>query len=134
MNVLSSNNSYPKVGTAVHNINGATVVRCNVRIVNVRDNFINLLGGSIRAFSRHDLSNVLGLNNAVLKASHRGPFHGLLTSNRDRGPRLVERGCRRLNLSYLIYVNNGKARGATNVLSTVNLGIVNIPGAVSGSV
>lgn len=134
MNVLASKNSYPNVGTAVHNMYGATVGRCKVRMVNVRDNFRKLLAGSIRSFARGSLSNLLGLKNAVLNASHRGPFGGGNIVSSISGPTLVIQGVGRVKLSYIIYVNKGNARGATTGLSTVKLGVMSIPGAVSGSV
>lgn len=135
VNVLASKNSYPNVGTAVHNIYGATVGCCNVRIINVRDNFRNLLAGSIRLVASGSLSNLLGVKNAVLKASHRGPFGGKKMMTRGiGGPTLVRRGVGRVKLSYIIYVKNGNARGATTGFTTVKLGVISIPGAVSGSV
>lgn len=132
--VLASKKSYPNVGTAVHNIYGATVGCCNVRIMNVRDNFRKLLAGSMRSFASGSLSNLLGLNKAVLKASHRGPFGGKNIVSSISGPTLVLRGVQRVKLSYIIYVNKGKARGATTGFTTVNMGVISIPGAVSGSV
>lgn len=132
--VLASNNSYPNVGTAVHKMYGATVGCCKVRIMKVRDNFRKLLAGRMRSFARGSLSKLLGLNNAVLKASQRGPFHGRNVVSSMSGPTLVRHGVTRLNLSYMIYVKKGNARGATTGFTTVKVGVISIPGAVSGSV
>lgn len=132
--MLASKKSYPKVGTAVEKIYGATVGRCNVRICKVRDKFQKLLSGSMRPLARGSLSNLLGLKKAVLNASERGPFGGHLSTTSRSGPTLVLGGVRSLNLSYVMYVNKGKARGATTGLTRTNIGIISMPGAVSGSI
>lgn len=136
MNVLADNNSYRKLGTAVHTITGALCGRLNgsIRVVNVVSNCENLVCNRAEGVGPRGFSNVLAVNNAVLNASERpfGLVH-IISRGDISGIRTVGGGCGGLNLSYLIMLNNGKARGATGLLHRRKLGIISLPGAVSGS-
>lgn len=106
----------------------------SIRVCKFRSKCGKLVCSGFRVLATGSFSKVLAVNKAVLKASER-PF-GLVhmpKPSKVSGIRTVGRACRGLGLGYLMMLKKGKARGATGLLERRKLGIVALPGAVSGS-
>lgn len=133
--VLADNKSYRTLGTTVHNIMGKVYGgHGSMRVCKFGSKCGNLVCSSFGVLASESFSKVLARNKAVLNASHR-PF-GLVhipSGSKVSGIRTVGRACRGLRLSYLIVLKKGKARGATGLLHRRKLGMIALPGAVSGS-
>lgn len=134
--VLADKKSYRTLGTTVENIMG-TLTRgiSRLRVCNFRGKCGKLVCRGCEVLASGSFSNVLAGNNAVLNSSER-PFGLVEIPSRGKlsGITTVGGACGGLNLSYLIVLNKGNARGATGLLERRKLGVVRLPGAVSGSV
>lgn len=136
VNVLADNNSYRTLGTAVQKMMGKLDGGLSrLRICKFSSKCGKLVCNGCHVLASGSFSKVLARNNAVLKASER-PFGLVHIPSRGNlsGIRTVGRACCGLYLSYLIVLNKGNARGATGLLERRKLGVVRLPGAVSGSV
>lgn len=134
--VLADNKSYRTLGTTVHNIMGKLAAGMSrLRVCKFRGKCGKLVCRRCEVLATSSFSKVLAENKAVLKSSHR-PFGRVHIPSRGNlsGMRTVGSACHGLKLSYLIVLNNGNARGATGLLHRRKLGVVRLPGAVSGSV
>lgn len=125
--MLADNNSTPNVGTTIE-----TMIHTNVGgkvgICNICHKCGNLLGNSIRRVGLEDMSSVVNGNNAVLCATE---------DRRCTAPTNVRETTsfyEDVNMDNIIMVNNSNSFENTHYLAGTNVGYVNIPNAVSGSV